>query len=71
MSATGWALNGQGWCCTTIKVGARSVFVALMRESDRSWRWLGFGNGRPLGRFDGLVKAKREALVAARREFKP
>lgn len=55
-----WSLNGQGWHVTT-KGG---LFIVLMRppETDeKRWQWLGFANGHPLGRFDGLAVAKREA----------
>lgn len=61
MSRIAWSINGQGWCCTTVKVGLRPVFIALMREGPRSWRWLGFANGHPLGAFNGIVNAKRQA----------
>lgn len=60
-----WTTNGQGWWVTT----THGVFIALMRppEDDaRRWQWVGFANGHPLGRFDGLALAKKEAPRRAR-----
>lgn len=69
MPRVSWGLSDNGWCCTTIKVGTKPVFVVVMRENERTWRWLGYANGRPLGRFDGLANAKRQAVTRAKEVF--
>lgn len=69
MPRTVWSANAAGWHMATVRVGERPVLVALMREHASTWRWIGFANGRPLGRFDGLANAKREAPKLARKEW--
>lgn len=61
-SRVAWSHTSPGWCTATVD----GKFIALLRKSERSWKWLGYANGKPLGEFNGLTEAKREAPKKAR-----
>ena len=65
MTGTGWLRTVAGCWVRTVEASGRKIFVVIFRKRD-SWKWLGYGNGEPLGEFDGFANAKRKAPEVAK-----